>query len=145
MNVTLYQKLCSDLSLARQQGASVTKSVLSCVIADAVKLATTKEKRDPTDDECISVIKKAKVAQESILAMGTKISASHHLCALNEIAILDRYLPVNLTEDRLREEIAEYCKAAPAVSLGDIMGFLKRTFPNQYDGKQANQIAREYI
>lgn len=144
MKTTLYQKLCSDLVTARVNGASITKSVLSCVIADAVKLACVKVKRDPTDDECISVIKKAKVGQESILALGLKVSADAHQRAHNEIDILDNYLPTVLTEDALRTEIKEYCDTATR-SLGDVMSYLKRVFPNQYDGKLATTIAREFI
>jgi len=144
MKMSLYQKLCSDLITARVNGASITKSVLSCVIADAVKLACVKVKRDPTDDECISVIKKAKVGQESILALGLKVSAGARQQAYDEIEILDNYLPTTLTEDALRAEIKEYCGSATR-SLGDVMGYLKRVFPNQYDGKLATTIAREFI
>jgi uncharacterized protein YqeY len=144
MKMSLYQKLCSDLITARVNAASITKSVLSCVIADAVKLACVKVKRDPTDDECISVIKKAKVGQESILALGLKVSASAHQRAYDEIEILDNYLPTVLTEDALRTEIKEYCGSTTR-SLGDVMGYLKRVFPNQYDGKLATTIAREFI
>lgn len=144
MKMSLYQKLCSDLITARVNGASITKSVLSCVIADAVKLACVKVKRDPTDDECISVIKKAKVGQESILALGVKVSQRASEAAAAEIEILDNYLPTVLTEDALRAEIKEYCDTATR-SLGDVMGYLKRVFPNQYDGKLATTIAREFI
>lgn len=144
MKMSLYQKLCSDLITARVNGASITKSVLSCVIADAVKLACVKVKRDPTDDECISVIKKAKVGQESILALGVKVSQRASEAAAAEIEILDNYLPTTLTEDALRAEIKEYCDTATR-SLGDVMSYLKRVFPNQYDGKLATTIARECI
>lgn len=144
MKMSLYQKLCSDLITARVNGASITKSVLSCVIADAVKLACVKVKRDPTDDECISVIKKAKVGQESILALGVKVSQRASEAAAAEIEILDNYLPTTLTEDALRAEIKEYCESATR-SLGDVMSYLKRVFPNQYDGKLATTIAREFI
>jgi len=144
MKMSLYQKLCSDLITARVNGASITKSVLSCVIADAVKLACVKVKRDPTDDECISVIKKAKVGQESILALGVKVSQRASEAAAAEIEILDNYLPTTLTEDALRAEIKEYCDTATR-SLGDVMSYLKRVFPNQYDGKLATTIAREFI
>lgn len=142
--MSLYQKLCSDLVTARVDGASITKSVLSCVIADAVKLACVKVKRDPTDDECISVIKKAKVAQESIIELGTKVSAGSHIRAQDEIDVLGSYLPVILTDAKLRMEIKEYCDTATR-SLGDVMSYLKRVFPNQYDGKLATTIAREFI
>jgi len=142
--MSLYQKLCSDLITARVNGASITKSVLSCVIADAVKLACVKVKRDPTDDECISVIKKAKVGQESILALGAKVSQRASEAATAEIEILDNYLPTILSEDALRAEIKEYCDSASR-RLVDVMGYLKRVFPNQYDGKLATTIAREFI
>jgi len=144
MKMSLYQKLCSDLVTARVTGASITKSVLSCVIADAVKLACVKVKRDPTDDECLSVIKKAKVGQESILALGEKVSQRASEAATAEIEILSNYLPTTLTEDALRAEIKEYCDTSTR-SLGDVMGYLKRVFPNQYDGKLATTIAREFI
>lgn len=142
--MSLYQKLCSDLVSARVQGASIAKSVLGCVIADAVKLACVKVKRDPTDDECISVIKKAKVGQESILALGTKVAAGAHARAISEIEILDNYLPRILSHDELLAEIEEYCNGSVR-SIGDVMGHLKRVFPNQYDGKMATTIAREFI
>jgi len=145
MQVSLYQKLCSDLMEARTNGSTITKSVLSCVIADAVMLATKKEKRNPTDDECLSVIKKAGVAQQSILDLGDKVNDSAREKARIELQLLTSYLPAMLTEDQLRLEISNYFFYNPGDKIGDLMGFLKRVLPNQYDGKMATTIAREFI
>ena len=57
-----------------------------------------------------------------------------------EISILNRYLPKQLTEDELRVILREHCLD---MNMGERMNYMKTNYVGQYDGKVAAQIAKE--
>ena len=68
--------------------------------------------------------------------------------AEEEIAILNEFLPEQLSEEELRtlvQEAIEESGASSMAEIGAIMGVLMPKIRGKADGKQANQIVRELM
>jgi len=63
--------------------------------------------------------------------------------ARRRIAIIEKFLPKQLSETELRSELTKFKQEQPQASMGEAMQFLKANFSGQYDGKMASQIAKE--
>jgi len=59
-----------------------------------------------------------------------------------ELAVLDSYLPQQLTEANIRNLIAEI-KDMGTTNMGDIMKFFKKNYDGMYDGKMVSELAKE--
>lgn len=63
---------------------------------------------------------------------------------LSEIAILERFLPQQLSEEKL-EKVIEQVLSDGADNLGAVMGALNKDFKGQFDGKLASTIAKRLL
>ena len=67
---------------------------------------------------------------------------------LFELSLLDKYLPEQLTEDKIRVIVKETIQASGAESMQDmgrIMGILMKELAESADGKLVQQIVREEL
>lgn len=63
-----------------------------------------------------------------------------------EIAILEEFLPKQLSEAQVREKIQAYLAANPDVNhAGKLTGALKKELGDQADGKMLNDLCREAL
>lgn len=128
---------------ARKEKNIVLSSLYSCLISDAVKVATTKEKRDPTDEEIVALVKKFKVSSEEMMRVCTDYD-----CQVNieiEIEALNSLLPTQLNEDELTKIISGFISTSDKVNMGAVMAYLKASFNGQYDGALASKIAKTLL
>lgn len=82
--------------------------------------------KDPTNDECIQIIKKM---MESLMII-------NGIQEKEEAFILEQFLPKQLNED----EIKEILKKNQFQSIKDCMTFFKNTYVGCYDGKLVSQL-----
>jgi uncharacterized protein YqeY len=61
----------------------------------------------------------------------------------SEIAIIEEYLPKQLSAEALENVLVEYKNANPGAVMGLAMKFLKERYAGQYDGKSASEIAKK--
>jgi uncharacterized protein YqeY len=61
---------------------------------------------------------------------------------LGEIAIIEEFLPKQLSAAELEQVLSEYKASTPGAVMGTAMKFLKDTYAGQYDGKSASEIAK---
>lgn len=133
----LYSRIKQDQQSYRKAKDHALAGILGCVLGDAVNLATKSEKRDPTDEECLKIIRKTVAGLDEVLQY------SNTIVDANQRACLVKYLPQQITGQDLYNEIYSYCMAdGDNVRLKDIMTYLARTFPGCYDGKEASEIAK---
>jgi uncharacterized protein YqeY len=59
-----------------------------------------------------------------------------------EIAIIEEFLPKQLTTEALEKILVEYKTATAGAAMSTAMKFLKEQYPGQYDGKSASEIAK---
>lgn len=62
---------------------------------------------------------------------------------LGEIAIIEEFLPKQLSVDELEKALVEYKTQNPGAVMGGAMKFLKERYAGQYDGKSASEIAKK--
>jgi uncharacterized protein YqeY len=62
-----------------------------------------------------------------------------------EIAILEEFLPKQLSSDELEKIIADLKEATPGLALNVVMRHLKDNYAGQYDGKSASEIAKRVV
>jgi uncharacterized protein YqeY len=102
-----------------------------------LKTEVTKESKEPDD---VIVVNKIK-------SMIKNAEATNSLSRF-ELEILNRYLPVQMSDETLRHRIINYIEVSKlegANEMGKVMAFLKSNFDGQYDGKRASEITREIL
>jgi uncharacterized protein YqeY len=60
----------------------------------------------------------------------------------SEIAIIEEFLPKQLSPEALERILVEYKASSAGAALSTAMKFLKEQYPGQYDGKSASEIAK---
>lgn len=149
----LREQLMADLKQAMLQRDEVRKRTIRSVIA-AIKLAETEldasgQRVSLQDDDILGVIaKQAKQRQESIVEF--RKGARPDLVAEEEaeLAILQTYLPQQLTREEIEIEARQVIDEVGASGLGDIgkvMKPLMARLKGRADGRLANQVVRELL
>jgi uncharacterized protein YqeY len=75
----------------------------------------------------------------------TDAKAKNIMLARDERAIIEPYLPKQLSETELRAAIRDLVTTNGASGLGSLMKVLKERFEGTYDGKMASMIAKEEL
>jgi uncharacterized protein YqeY len=151
--MSLRQQLSSDLKDAMRQRDEVRKRAIRSVIA-AVKQAETELDASGNrvvldDDGILAVIaKQARQRKESITEY--RKGGREDLVAEEEaeLAILEAYLPQQLTREEIeaeaRQVIAEVGASSPR-DMGKVMKPLMARLRGRADGRLANQVVRELL
>jgi len=62
-----------------------------------------------------------------------------------EIAIIEEYLPKQLSAEQLEKVILDFKASTPGAALPLVMKHLKENYSGQYDGKSASDIAKRVL
>ena len=62
-----------------------------------------------------------------------------------EIAIIEEYLPKQLSAEQLEKVIVDFKASTPGAALPLVMKHLKENYAGQYDGKSASDIAKRVL
>lgn len=154
--MSLIQILKQDQVTARKERKTFLATALTTLIGEAEMVGKNDGNRESTDAEVIRTVKKfvsnLEEAAKAIMKGRTKIELSPddlarvHLIEA-ETELYAKYLPKQLTEDQLRQEVQEIkvqLNAGPK-DMGKVMGQLKAKFDGQYDGKLASAIVKEVL
>ena len=108
------------------------------------------EKKEPLDDEEVlaEITSSAKRRRESMEAFkeGDRMDLVEKEAA--ELAILQEYLPEQLSPDEIKDVVQEVAQAVGATSLNDLGKVMKELMPRlggKADGKLVNEIVREVL
>ncbi len=139
--MTLITKIKADQLQARKDRNSLKSTILTTLIGEASIIGKNGGNREVTDQEVITVIKKfIKSIDDTLNYLGVASSFTvQYQVVASEKAMLEKYLPSQMTEEELIQAIAEV-KFAPK---GIIMKFLKDNFAGKYDGKLASKVIDE--
>ena len=146
--MTVQTQLRDALTSAMKSGDDQRKTTLRLALA-AIKNAEIEARGELDDGVVLSILnKEVKARQETI--DGAKKANRPDLVskAEEEIAILNEFLPAQLTKDELREVVQLSIDEAGASSIADmgrVMGILMPKIQGRADGKEANQIVRELL
>lgn len=101
-----------------------TRTLLGTVLGELDRIS-----KNPTNDDCIKVIKKMIESNKLI----------NTIEALYENQLLEQFIPKQLTEDQIETII----KQERFASIKDCMGFFKELYAGLYDGKVVSKIFKE--
>ena len=142
------ERIHEDLTASMRSGDTLRRDVLR--MATSALYNVEKQNRRPlTDEEVAAVLaREVKTRRESVEAfrrggredLATKEEA--------EIAILQAYLPEQLSEDEVRELVAQAIGATGATSprdLGKVMGWLSPRTRGRADGRRLSELVAQAL
>jgi uncharacterized protein len=140
----LLTKLQSDLNAARKAQEKAAVLVLGTTISE-VKNREIELRRPVTDDDALEVLRRGIKKRRESIEMYDK-GGRPELAAKerDEVALLERYLPAQVSADELRTAVRAAI-AAGAANVGAVMGKVMPQFKGRADGSQINAIAREEL
>jgi uncharacterized protein YqeY len=96
--------------------------------------------------ECLQVVQReVKKRQEAIQFEEQAGRAEQKAKLQAEIAILEEFLPKQLSGEELEKIIVTLKEATPGLALNVVMKHLKDNYAGQYDGKSASEIAKRVV
>jgi uncharacterized protein YqeY len=127
--MTIQEQIKDDLKKAMANKNESLKSLLRVVIGEFNRIS-----KEVTNEEALSVIKKM------------HYNAVMHK-NLAEAALLEAYIPKQLSEEDLRSIIEHLIQVNEFTSadMGKIMKELKAQYAGHYDGKMANELVKEVL
>lgn len=93
----------------------------------------------------------SEITDEKVIAAARKLIKSNNethklkpsLKLIQENQVLEQFLPVQLSEEKLRSELQFSHTTIPFTGVGEAMAFLAEKFPGQYDRGLASRVAKE--
>jgi len=143
-NIMLMQTLQADQLKARKAKDTVAIGLLTALVGEAAMVGKNAGNRTSTDEEVLATVRKfLKNAEETHARL---IAANKDAAAITEeIKILKSYMPQQMTDDQLRAAISAIKDTNANANMGLVMKVLKEQHAGLYDGKRANEIAKEVL
>jgi uncharacterized protein YqeY len=144
----LQQKLTDDLKQAMKAGDTVKRSVIRLVMA-AIKNAEIAKQKALEDGDILGIIaKEIRQRKESIEAF--KEGNRPELAANEEaeMAILEAYMPAQMSRDEIIAEARQVIKEVGAESIrdkGKVMPQLIAKLKGKADGREINEVVTELL
>ena len=140
----LATRLQNDLNASRKAQDKSLTLLLGTIVSD-VKNRKIELRREPTDDEVVDVLRKGiKRRRESIEMYDKGGRAELADKERAEVAIMERYLPAQVSDDELRNAVRAAI-ASGATTIGAVMGKVMPQFKGRADGTQINAIAKDEL
>lgn len=134
--MALLEQLKQDRITFIKSGNKLASSTLAILIGD-IETGIRSEKPRTSEADHLAVVKKYK---KSLIEMQALAPSESNLI---ELALIEKYLPQLMSEAELRIAVKEACKG-DALSVGDVMAYLKAHYAGLYDGRLASLLAAEY-
>ncbi|MEO7261403.1 MAG: GatB/YqeY domain-containing protein [Jatrophihabitantaceae bacterium] len=146
----LKAQLKADLTTAMKARDELSTATLRMLLtAVSTEEVSGSSARELTDDEVRTVIgREAKKRREAAEAFGAAGRAEHAARELDEQAVLNRYLPSQLTDAELSALVAEAVRESGATEqrqLGLVMKLLAPRVAGRADGKRLSDEVRRQL
>lgn len=141
-------QILEDLKTAMKKQDKETLAVIR-MVKGAIQMEELNTKRELNDDEVIGIIaKQIKTRKESITEF--KKGAREDLIEKteNEIKILEKYLPEQLTKeevDKIIDEAFETVKPESMRDMGKLMGIITPKVKGRYDMSEVSKIIKSRL
>ena len=121
----MQEKISNDLKEAMKSGDKFKLSVLR-MLKSALQLEAIKEKKELSDDEVMGVIKRNVKQRKDSIAEFEKYNKQEEIVNLEkEIEILKAYLPEELSEEQIDEEVGKVFEEVNPTSMKDMGKMMK--------------------
>ena len=146
--MNILQTLKDDLKTAMREKDTLKRDTIRLIMS-AVKQIEVDERREVSEDDLLKILQKAVKQREDAISFA-KEGGRDDLIEANqkEIAILQNYLPKQLSDEKLNEEVKKIIEEIGASSMKDIgkvMGIASKKLSGQADGKRINQVAKALL
>lgn len=142
---TLTQRIESDYKTALKAGQQLRVDTLRLVKAGIQRLAIDKRKETLDDPEIIQVLQQqAKQRRETIDSAKQTSRQDVVKQATEELAILNSYLPEQLSEEAVKQLVEEAVKAV-GTNQGQVMKHVMGKAAGRVDGKLVNQLVTAHL
>lgn len=139
---TLKQKISTDYVTAFKSGDKVKKNLLGVVKGEITTSEKNSNVSDLADSEVVKILNKiSKNLKETI-------AASDNDEAKAELSVIESYLPKQMSEEELRNVIAQIISETGAKNpgeMGKVMGGFNAKYAGQADGKTVSTLVREML
>ena len=146
--MSLKEKLMDDLKTAMRNKDKLNKDAITMIRAD-IKRKEVDERIEVTDEQILDIISKQLKEKKASIEDFIKGNRQDLVDKTNdEIKVLLRYLPEQLSEDDLRKIVVEAIKKENISSQKEIGKLMKAVMPlvkGKADGKEVNKIALDYF
>lgn len=146
--MSLKEKLMDDLKTAMRDKDKLSKDAITMIRAD-IKRKEVDERIEVTDEQILDIISKQLKEKKASIEDFKKGNRQDLVDKTNdEIQVLLRYLPEQLSEDDLRKIVVETIKKDNISSQKEIGKLMKAVMPlvkGKADGKEVNRIALDYF
>jgi len=143
----MLEKIDADLLAAMKSGESLKRDTLR-MLKSALKNFQIEKGSELTDEETVSVIQKeVKRRKESIVAYEAAQKPDLVAAEQEEMAILSTYLPKQMSDEEIRQEVTSYLEEHPTApdKAGQAMGALSARLKGKADMGKVSQILRESL
>lgn len=142
MKALLRDSLKSAMKAQDKLRLETIRSVLSEIQYEEMQ----KSINDLGPTECLQVVtREVKKRHEAIQFEEQAGRAEAKAKLVAEIAILEGFLPKQLSSEDLEAIIVKLKEATPGLALNVVMKHLKDSYAGQYDGKSASEIAKRVV
>lgn len=143
--MSLLQSIKTHSLEARKRRDNIASSFLTTLLSEASFPGLNDGKRDSTDEEVVAVVRKFLKNNAEVLLV-----RPNDTVALTEKALLEQYLPKQLSDEELRAALIAVAREAGVMppsqkDMGVLMKGLKEHYSGQYDGKAAQQAVAHLI
>ncbi|WP_425057570.1 putative protein YqeY [Sporomusa carbonis] len=148
--MSIKDRLTEDMKQAMKdkEAGKLRLSVIRMVRA-SIKNVEIDRKKELSEEEVLDVLaKEVKMRRDSIEEFNKGNRPDLVATLEQEIDILMQYLPQQLSEQEVRELVAEAVKATQAASakdMGKVMAVLMPKVKGRADGKMVNSVVREFL
>jgi len=147
--MNLNQRLETDMRSALKAGDSLRLSVLRMALSPIKMLAIEKNLKEVSDGEVVSILQRQiKQRRESISQFNKGNRPDLAEKETKELAILEAYMPKQLTDDELMEIVKLAISESGAVSradMGKVMKLVMEKAKGKADGKIVNQFVMQFL
>jgi uncharacterized protein YqeY len=146
--VGLAERLDADLKQAMRDKDKIRLSTIR-LIRTAIKNAEIDQKKTLSDEDIIGVLnRELKQRRDSLQAFEDAARTDLIDQVKQEIAVLQDYLPTQLSEDEVRKIVTDTIAEVGAASkkdMGKVMGALMPKLQGRADGKLVNQLVQQHL
>jgi uncharacterized protein len=144
--VSLIERLNQDMKTAMKNKEKTTLSVIR-MVRSSIKNKEIELQHSLTEEEALDVVAKELKQQRDSLREFEQVGREDLAQkARDEIAVLERYMPEQLTDAELKKIVQETIASTGAASKADMGKVMKAVMPRvkgRADGKRVNRLVQE--
>lgn len=146
--MTLSEKINTEFINARKSQDQKTAQVLT-MVRSAIKNKEIEKKDKLSDDEVLAIVGKEMKQRQDAIAQYEKGGRQDLADAEKaEIEILKKYLPAQLSEEKIEEivnQVIDKVKASSPADMGKVMGQVMPQLKGKADGSVVQKIVRQKL